>query len=72
MTNEWKKGVLAYIIANNIQHKQEMDINQILKVIAPGQTSKSVLSFLDELKREKLRVLVNKISYHYVTSHQKC
>ena len=54
MTNDWKKGVLSYIIANNIQHKQEMDINQILKVIAPGQTSRSVSSFLDELKRERI------------------
>ena len=52
MTNAWKKDVLSHIIDNNIKHKKEMDIDQILKEVATGQTSKSILMYLDRLKRE--------------------
>ena len=36
MTNNWKKDVLSYIVNNNIKHKKEMGIDQILKEMAPG------------------------------------
>ena len=52
MTNDWKKDVLSHIVNNNIKHKKEMDIDQILKDVAPGQTSKSLLIYLGTLKRE--------------------
>ena len=51
MTNVWKKDVLSYIVNNNIQHKKEMDIDQILKEVVPGQTSASILKYLDGLKK---------------------
>jgi len=54
MTNDWKKDVLSHIVNNNIKHKKEMDIDQILKDVAPGQTSKSLLIYLDTLKRETI------------------
>jgi len=52
MTSDWKKDVLSHIVNNNIEHKKEMDIDQILKEVATGQTSKSILMYLDRLKRE--------------------
>ena len=52
MTNDWKKDVLSYIVNNNIKHKKEIDIDRFLKEVAPGQTSASVLSYLEVLKRE--------------------
>jgi len=52
MTNDWKKDVLLHIVNNNIQKKKQMDIDQILKEIAPGQTSTSILVYLDKLKIE--------------------
>ena len=54
MTNDWKKDVLSYIVNNNIKHKKEMNIDQILKENAPGQTSKSIISYLDTLKKESI------------------
>merc|ERR1719422_3066719 len=47
MTNDWKKDVLSHIVNNNIKHKKDMDIDQILKEVAPGQTSRSILQYLD-------------------------
>ena len=52
MTNDWKKDVLSHIVNKNIKNKKEMDIDQILKEVAPGQTSASLLQYLDRLKRE--------------------
>ena len=54
LTNDWKKDVLSYIVENNIKDKKEMDIDQILKKIAPGQTSLSLFMYLDRLKRERV------------------
>ena len=54
MTNDWKKDVLLHIVNNNIKHKKEMDIDQILKEVAPGQTSLSMITYLDNLKREQV------------------
>ena len=53
-TNDWKKDVLSFIIENNIKDKRKMNIDQILKEIAPGQTSKSLLIYLDSLKKERV------------------
>ena len=52
MTSDWKKDVLLYIVDNNIKLKKEIDIDQILKDVAPGQTSQSILLYLNTLKRE--------------------
>ena len=52
MTNDWKKDILSHIVENNIKHKKEMDIDHILKEIAPGQTSRSILTYLDALRKE--------------------
>merc|ERR1712154_675388 len=54
MTNEWKIDILKHIVKNNIKHKKEMDIDMILKEIAPGQTSTSLLMYLNVLKRETI------------------
>ena len=53
MTNDWRKDVLLHIVNNNIKHKREMDIDNILKEVAPGQTSRSMIVYLDGLKKEK-------------------
>ena len=52
MNNDWKKDVLSHVVNNNIKHKKEMNIDQILKEVAPGQTSKSLLIYLENLKIE--------------------
>ena len=52
MTNDWKKDVLLHIVNNNIKNKKEIDIDQILKEVAPGQTSLSIIGYLDDLKKE--------------------
>merc|ERR1719422_2053219 len=52
MTNDWKKDVLSHIVNNDIKHKKEMDIDQILKEVAPGQTSRSLMHYLNTLKME--------------------
>merc|ERR1719245_1342437 len=52
MTNAWKKDVLSHIVENNIKHKKELDIDQILKEVAPGQTSKSIIVYLHDLEME--------------------
>ena len=55
MTNDWKKDVLLHIVNNNIKHKKEMDIDKILKEVAPGQTSLSIIGYLDTLKMERVK-----------------
>jgi len=52
MTNDWKKDVLSHLVNNNFKHKKEMDIDQILKEIAPGQTSQSILTYLHNIRKE--------------------
>merc|ERR1712012_1062665 len=52
MTNDWKKDVLLHIVNNNIKRKKDMNIDQILKEVAPGQTSRSILKYLNDLKIE--------------------
>ena len=54
LTHEWKKQLLSYIVQNEIKHKKEMDIDQILRQITPGQTSISLIRFLDSLKKESV------------------
>ena len=54
LTNEWKKEVLSYIVENNIKDKKKIDIDQMLKEIAPGQTSISLLLYLDRLKNKRV------------------
>ena len=58
ITNNWKKDILSHIVNNNIKHKKEMDIDQILKDVAPGQTSQSILHYLDTLKTEKVNAVI--------------
>jgi len=52
MTNDWKKDLLHHIVKNKIKAKKELDIEFILKEIAPAQTSRSLLIYVDNLKRE--------------------
>ena len=54
MTNDWKKDLLHHIVENNVKTKKELDIEFILKEIAPAQTSRSLLCYLDDLKRENI------------------
>merc|ERR1712223_1145081 len=54
MTNEWKKDLLHHIVKNKIKNKKELDIEFILKEIAPAQTSTSLISYLNDLKRETI------------------
>ena len=53
INNYWKKDVLSYILDNKIKHKNEEDIDRMLMEITPGQTSKSLLNYLNELKKTK-------------------
>ena len=54
MTNDWKKDLLHHIVKNKVKTKKELDIEFILKEIAPAQTSKSLLQYLDNLKMETI------------------
>jgi len=54
MTNDWKKDLLRHIVENKIKNKKELDIEFIFKEIAPAQTSKSLLLYLNNLKKERI------------------
>ena len=54
MNNEWKRDVLSHIVKNKINDKKEIDIDLILKEIAPGQTSRSIIMYLHTLKMERV------------------
>ena len=60
MTNDWKKDVLLHIVKNNVQHKKEIDIHQVEKEIAPGQTKSSLLRYLEDLKSERVGGVLKK------------
>ena len=40
-THDWKKSLLHHIVKNKIKNKKELDIEFILKEVAPAQTSNS-------------------------------
>ena len=52
-TTDWKKDILSYIVKNNIKDKKELDLS-ILHTVAPGQTSKSVVMYLDKVRQVKV------------------
>ena len=52
LTNDWKKDLLHHIVKNKIKSKKELDIEFMLKEVAPAQTSTSLLHYLNNLKRE--------------------
>ena len=54
MTNDWKKDLWHHIVKNKVKTKKELDIQFILKEIAPAQTSTSLLHYLRDLKRETI------------------
>ena len=54
MTHDWKKDLLHHIVKNNIKNKKELDIEFILKKIAPAQTSISLIQYLDDLKKKRI------------------
>ena len=54
MTQDWKKDLLHHIVKNKIKNKKELDIEFILKEIAPAQTSRSLLQYLNNLKQERI------------------
>merc|ERR1712223_692287 len=54
MTQDWKKGLLHHIVKNKIKSKKELDIDSILIEVAPAQTSKSLLLYPDNLKKERI------------------
>jgi len=58
MTNDWKKDLMQHIVKNKVKTKKELDIEFILKEIAPAQTSKSLLIFLNNLKQEKIKGVI--------------
>ena len=45
---------MHHIIKNKVKTKKELDIQFILKEIAPAQTSTSLLTYLRDLKRETI------------------
>merc|ERR1711994_541032 len=55
MTQDWKKDLLHHIVKNKVKNKKELDIEFILKEIAPAQTSKALLDYLHDLKREEIK-----------------
>merc|ERR1712223_1013229 len=52
MTQDWKKDLLHHIVKNKVKTNKELDFEFILKEIAPAQTSKSLLNYVDNPKRE--------------------
>ena len=54
MTLDWKKDLLHHIVKNKVKTKKELDIEFILKEIAPAQTTLSLLNYLDNLKRKTI------------------
>jgi len=54
MTLDWKKDLLHHIVKNNIKNMKELDIEFILKEIAPAQTSLSLIQYLHHLKQETI------------------
>jgi len=54
MTQDWKKDLLHHIVKNKVKNKKELDIEFILKEIAPAQTSTSLLNYLNDLNRETI------------------
>jgi len=54
MTPDWKKDLLHHIVKNKVKNKKELDIQFILKEVAPAQTSTSLIAYLDNLKRERI------------------
>merc|ERR1719270_932391 len=54
MTLDWKKDLLHHIVRNKIKTKKELDMEFILKEVAPAQTSQSLLAYLDTLKWETI------------------
>jgi len=54
MTQDWKKDLLHHIVNNKIKNKKELDIEFILKEVAPAQTSLSLINYLDNLKKERI------------------
>ena len=49
-----EKDLLHHIAKDKIKNKKELDIEFILKEIAPAQTSTSLIAYLDNLKRERI------------------
>ena len=54
MTHYWKKDLLLHIVQNNVKNKKELNIEFILKEIAPTQTNTSLIYYLDNLKKKKI------------------
>ena len=54
MTSDWKKDLLHHIVENKIKNKKELDIQFILKKVAPAQTSASLLLYLQGLQLESI------------------
>ena len=54
ITLDWKKDLLHHIVKNNIKNMKELDIEFILKEIAPAQTSLSLIQYLHHLKQETI------------------
>ena len=54
MTNDWKKDLLHHIVQSKVKTMKELDIEFILKEIAPAQTSISLLGHLKMLQKETI------------------
>ena len=54
LNNEWKRDVLSHIVKIQIKDMKETDIDLILKEIAPGQTSRSIIMYLHTLRMERV------------------
>ena len=54
MTSDWKKDLLHHIVKNKIKNKKQLNIEFILKEIAPAQTSQSLLLYINHLKQQTI------------------
>ena len=54
LTSDWKEDILSHIVRNKIKHKKEIDFEKFLKENAPGQTNRSILSFLSSINPDHL------------------
>ena len=48
---EWRRDVLRYVIGKKFGSVKEIPYNKVVRDVCPGQTSTSLLSFLNHLSR---------------------
>ena len=49
---EWMEDFLKYVVANRIVTPKQIPFNQVVKEICPGQTSRIIIDFANNLHKE--------------------